>query len=29
VERLRGGISTDDWKSRVQRMVATLEAGTA
>lgn len=29
VERLRGGISTDDWKSRVQRMVATLEAGAA
>lgn len=27
VERLRGGIATDDWKSRVERMRATLEAG--
>jgi ATP-dependent Lhr-like helicase len=26
VERLRGGIATDDWKSRVERMRATLEA---
>jgi ATP-dependent Lhr-like helicase len=26
VERLRGGIATDDWKSRVERMLATLEA---
>jgi ATP-dependent Lhr-like helicase len=25
VERLRGGIATDDWKSRVERMLATLE----
>ncbi|HEY4093188.1 MAG TPA: ligase-associated DNA damage response DEXH box helicase [Luteibacter sp.] len=29
VERLRGGIATDDWKSRVERMLTTLEAGTA
>jgi len=29
VERLRGGIATDDWKSRVERMLATLEAGAA
>ncbi|UPG92329.1 ligase-associated DNA damage response DEXH box helicase [Luteibacter aegosomaticola] len=29
VERLRGGIATDDWKSRVERMVASLEAGAA
>jgi ATP-dependent Lhr-like helicase len=27
VERLRGGIAGDDWKSRVERMLATLEAG--
>jgi ATP-dependent helicase Lhr and Lhr-like helicase len=27
VERLRGGIAADDWKSRVERMLATLEAG--
>ena len=25
VERLRGGIAADDWKSRVERMLATLE----
>lgn len=29
VERLRGGIAADDWKSRVERMLATLEAGAA
>jgi ATP-dependent helicase Lhr and Lhr-like helicase len=29
VERLRGGIATDDWKSRVERMRASLEAGAA
>ncbi|SEN34937.1 ATP-dependent helicase Lhr and Lhr-like helicase [Luteibacter sp. UNCMF331Sha3.1] len=27
VERLRGGIAMDDWKSRVERMLASLEAG--
>ncbi|SFW19946.1 ligase-associated DNA damage response DEXH box helicase [Luteibacter sp. UNCMF366Tsu5.1] len=27
VERLRGGIANDDWKTRVERMLATLEAG--
>ena len=27
VERLRGGIASDDWKTRVERMLATLEAG--
>ncbi|URL59926.1 ligase-associated DNA damage response DEXH box helicase [Luteibacter flocculans] len=27
VERLRGGIAGDDWKTRVERMLATLEAG--
>jgi ATP-dependent Lhr-like helicase len=27
VERLRGGIAADDWKSRVERMLAKLEAG--
>ncbi|MET0617932.1 MAG: helicase-related protein, partial [Luteibacter sp.] len=27
VERLRGGIATDDWKTRVERMLGTLEAG--
>jgi ATP-dependent Lhr-like helicase len=26
VDRLRGGLSNDDWKSRVQRMAASLEA---
>ncbi|SEV95345.1 ligase-associated DNA damage response DEXH box helicase [Luteibacter sp. 329MFSha] len=27
VERLRGGIAADDWKTRVERMLASLEAG--
>jgi ATP-dependent Lhr-like helicase len=27
VERLRGGIATDDWRTRVERMLATLERG--
>ena len=27
VERLRGGIATDDWRTRVERMLATLEKG--